>query len=247
MNFYYFIFNSSYYDKQVSNDEGDDMRILLVDDDKQLCRTVKRGLEEYNYAVDAVHDGEDGLYYAESTTYDLIVLDIMMPKKDGLEVCRILRQNRIRTPILMLTAKDTVIDRVKGLDTGADDYLIKPFDFAELLARIRALLRRDKNAGSTRLEVGDLVMDTAARSVHWKNQPVSLTSKEFSILEYLMHNPDTVLSRTMIETHAWDYDCDNISNIVDVYIRRIRQKIDPEMSKKIITTIRGAGYRIQNP
>ncbi len=221
------------------------MRILLVDDDKKLCDTVKRGLEENAYAVDCVHDGEDGNYYAEVTPYDLIILDVMMPKKDGLEVCRALRLKKITTPILMLTAKDAVDDRVRGLDTGADDYLVKPFAFAELLARVRALLRRKGDSKSSRLRVGDLVLDTATREVRWKNRLTDLTTKEFAILEYLMHHPNEVLTRTMIEEHAWDYDLDSISNLVDVYIRRIRQKIDPDLGKRIITTIRGAGYRIK--
>ena len=221
------------------------MRILLVDDDKKLCNTVKRGLEEGAYAVDCVHDGDDGLYYAETTPYDLIILDVMMPLKDGLEVCRALRSKRILTPVLMLTAKDAVEDRVRGLDTGADDYLVKPFAFAELLARVRALLRRKGANKSSRITVGDLALDTVTREVTWQEKQVDLTTKEFAVLEYLMHHPDQVVTRTMIEEHAWDYELDSISNLVDVYIRRIRQKIDPDMGKRIITTIRGAGYRIK--
>ena len=221
------------------------MRILLVDDDKKLCNTVKRGLEEGAYAVDCVHDGDDGLYYAETTPYDLIILDVMMPLKDGLEVCRSLRSKRILTPVLMLTAKDAVEDRVRGLDTGADDYLVKPFAFAELLARVRALLRRKGANKSSRITVGDLALDTVTREVTWQEKQVDLTTKEFAVLEYLMHHPDQVVTRTMIEEHAWDYELDSISNLVDVYIRRIRQKIDPDMGKRIITTIRGAGYRIK--
>ncbi|MCP4021341.1 MAG: response regulator transcription factor [Desulfobacteraceae bacterium] len=220
------------------------MRILVADDDTHLCETVKRGLEESSYAVDCVHDGEDAVYYAEVTPYDLIVLDIMMPEKDGFEVCRILRSKNFATPILMLTAKDTVEDRVKGLDTGADDYLIKPFAFPELLARIRALLRRDSVSKPVFLKVGDLVLDPVTMEVKFKEKLVNLTSKEFAILEFLMRHPNAVVTRTMIEQHAWDYDFDSISNIVDVYIRKIRQKIDPVSGKKIITTIRGAGYRI---
>jgi len=223
------------------------MRILLVDDDKRFCDTVKRGLEENAYAVDCVHDGDDGYYYAETTPYDLIILDVMMPEKNGLEVCQALRSKKVLTPILMLTAKDAVEDRVRGLDTGADDYLVKPFAFAELLARVRALLRRKGVSKSSRLKVGDLVLDTVTREVTWKDRLVDLTTKEFAILEYLMHHPNEVVTRTMIEEHAWDYDLDSISNLVDVYIRRIRQKIDPDIGKQIITTIRGAGYRIKAP
>ena len=223
------------------------MRILLVDDDKRFCDTVKRGLEENAYAVDCVHDGDDGYYYAETTPYDLIILDVMMPKKNGLEVCRALRSKSILTPILMLTGKDAVEDRVKGLDTGADDYLVKPFAFAELLARVRALLRREGASKTSWLKVGDLELDTVTRKVAWKGRPIDLTAKEFVILEYLMHHPDEVVTRTMIEEHAWNYDLDSISNLVDVYIKRIRQKIDPIMGKQTITTVRGAGYRIKTP
>jgi DNA-binding response OmpR family regulator len=177
------------------------MRILLVDDDKRLCNTVKRGLEENAYAVDCVHNGDDGYYYAETTPYDLIILDVMMPLKDGLEVCRALRSKKVLTPILMLTAKDTVEDRVRGLDTGADDYLVKPFAFAELLARVRALLRRKGASKSSKVKVGDLELDTVTRKVAWRDRPIDLTTKEFAVLEYLMHHPDEVITRTMIEEH----------------------------------------------
>lgn len=221
------------------------MRILVVDDDLRLCGTLKRGLEENSYAVDCVHDGEEGQYYAEINHYDLIILDVMMPKKDGWTVCRKLRSKRINTPILMLTAKDEVDDRVKGLDGGADDYLVKPFAFPELLARIRALLRRDASEKSPELSVGELVLDTVSREVKWKGRQVVLTSKEYTILEYLMRHPGAVVTRTMIEEHAWDYGFDSMSNLVDVYIKRLRSKIDPEVGKQIITTIRGAGYKIQ--
>lgn len=221
------------------------MRILVVDDDKNLCCTIERGLEENAFAVDCVHNGDDGLYYASSTPYDLIILDVMMPLKSGFEVCRELRLKKDDTPVLMLTAKDEIEDRVTGLDLGADDYLIKPFDFSELLARIRALLRRKGKSRSPKLKIGDLSLNTVTREVRWKGNLVELTTKEFVILQYLMRNPDAVVTRSMIEAHAWDYDFDSISNLVDVYIRRIRQKIDPEAGKKIITTVRGAGYRMQ--
>lgn len=220
------------------------MRILVVDDDQKLCDVVKRGLEEEAYAVDCVFDGEEGEYYAENSPYDLIILDVMMPKKNGMDVCRSLRDKKSRTPILMLTAKDTIDDRVKGLDTGADDYLVKPFAFSELLARVRALLRRNSVSKTSGLNVGDLWLDTITREVKWQQKNVDLTTKEYAILEYLMRNPNSVISRTMIEEHAWNYDFDSMSNLVDVYIRRIRQKIDPEQGKDIIQTIRGAGYRI---
>lgn len=220
------------------------MRILVVDDDPKLCDVMKRGLEEEAYAVDCVFDGDDGSYYAENSPYDLIILDIMMPKKNGLEVCRGLRIKKIRTPVLMLTAKDTVDDRVAGLDTGADDYLVKPFAFNELLARVRALLRRGGVSEMPLLKVGGLTLNTVTREVTWKQTGVDLTTKEYAILEYLMRNPNSVISRTMIEEHVWNYDFDSMSNLVDVYIRRLRQKIHPEEGKNIIQTIRGAGYRI---
>ena len=220
------------------------LRMLIVDDDQKLCDVVKRGLEEESYAVDCVFNGEDGEYYAANTPYDLIILDIMMPKKDGIEVCKALRQKKINTPILMLTAKDAVADRVKGLDTGADDYLIKPFAFDELLARVRALLRRDGDSKTSGLKVGGLSMNTVSREVRWQGQLLNLTTKEYSILEYFMRHPDAILTRKMIEEHAWNYDLDSISNLVDVYIRRIRQKINPAKGKVAIQTIRGIGYRI---
>ncbi|MBF0103410.1 MAG: response regulator transcription factor [Desulfobacterales bacterium] len=220
------------------------MRILVIDDDEKLCQVVKRGLEEQLYAVDCVYNGDDGQYYAENTPYDLIILDVMMPQKNGLEVCRNLISKKINTPIIMLTAKDTIGDRVKGLDTGADDYLVKPFAFPELLARTRALLRRKGESKSSEIKLGDLVINTLTHEVFWKEHPIDLTSKEYVILEYLMRNPNAVLTRTMIENHAWDYELDSSSNLVDVYIKRIRQKIDTDQSKSIIQTIRGAGYRI---
>lgn len=221
------------------------MRILVVDDDRKLCDVIKRGLKEESHAVDCVYNGADGEYYAENTPYDLIILDIMLPEKNGLDVCKSLRIKNINTSILMLTAKDTVEDRVKGLDTGADDYLVKPFVFSELSARVRALLRRQGESKATRLTVGDLVLDTSTREVWWQKKPMDLTTKEYAILEYMMYNSNTVITRTMIVEHVWNYDFDSISNLVDVYIRRIRLKIDIEKGKHIIETIRGAGYRIK--
>lgn len=223
------------------------MRILVVDDDEKLCSVIKRGLEEEAYAVDCVYNGNDGEYYAETSPYDLIILDIMMPEKNGMDVCRSLRSKKMTAPILMLTAKDTVEDKVKGLDTGADDYLVKPFAFEELLARVRALLRRERGTGTSELKVGDLILDTTSRDVRWKGKAVDLTTKESAILEYMMRNPNAVITRTMIEEHAWNYDFDSMSNLVDVYIRRLRQKIDPNEGKRIIRTVRGAGYRLAEP
>jgi DNA-binding response OmpR family regulator len=221
------------------------MRILVVDDDRRLCAVIKRGLLEEAYAVDLAYDGEEGEYFAEVNPYDLIILDIMLPNKDGIEVCHELRTKKINTPILMLTAKDTVEDRVRGLDTGADDYLVKPFAFNELLARVRALLRREGMLKSPELRVGDLTMNTLTRQV-WRGQrPIELTTKEYVILEYFMRHPNVVVTRTMVEEHAWDYDFDSLSNLVDVYIRRLRRKIDSEGEDSLIQTVRGAGYRLK--
>jgi len=223
------------------------MRILVVDDDRRLCAIIKRGLMEEAYAVDLAYDGEEGEYLAEVNPYDLIILDIMLPNKDGIEVCQELRAKKINTPILMLTAKDTVEDRVTGLDTGADDYLVKPFAFSELLARVRALLRREGMSKSPELRVGDLTLNTLTRQV-WRGQrPIELTTKEYVILEYIMRHPNVVVTRTMIEEHAWDYDFDSLSNLVDVYIRRLRRKIDTEREDSLIQTVRGAGYRLKAP
>ena len=223
------------------------MRILVVDDDRRLCAIIKRGLMEEAYAVDLAYDGEEGEYLAEVNPYDLIILDIMLPNKDGIEVCQELRAKKINTPILMLTAKDTVEDRVTGLDTGADDYLVKPFAFGELLARVRALLRREGISKSPELRVGDLTLNTLTRQV-WRGQrPIELTTKEYVILEYIMSHPNVVVTRTMIEEHAWDYDFDSLSNLVDVYIRRLRRKIDTEREDSLIQTVRGAGYRLKAP
>jgi DNA-binding response OmpR family regulator len=223
------------------------MRILVVDDDRRLCAVIKRGLLEEAYAVDLAYDGEEGEYLAEVNPYDLIILDIMLPNKDGIEVCRELRAKKVNTPILMLTAKDTVEDRVKGLDTGADDYLVKPFAFNELLARIRAMLRREGMSKSPELRVGDLTLNTLTRQV-WRGQrPIELTTKEYVILEYFMRHPNVVVTRTMVEEHAWDYDFDSLSNLVDVYIRRLRRKIDSEGEDSLIQTVRGAGYRLKAP
>jgi DNA-binding response OmpR family regulator len=221
------------------------MRILVVDDDRRLCAVIKRGLLEEAYAVDLAYDGEEGEYLAEVNPYDLVILDIMLPNKDGIEVCHELRAKKITTPILMLTAKDTVEDRVRGLDTGADDYLVKPFAFSELLARVRALLRREGMSKSPELRVADLTLNTLTRQV-WRGQrPVELTTKEYVILEYFMRHPNVVVTRTMLEEHAWDYDFDSLSNLVDVYIRRLRSKIDRVGEDSLIQTVRGAGYRLK--
>jgi DNA-binding response OmpR family regulator len=220
------------------------MRILVVEDDRRLSSIIKRGLVEEGYAVDTVYDGEEGEYFGEATVYDLILLDIMLPQKDGFQVCRDLRHKKVNTPILMLTARDTIEDKVTGLDSGADDYLVKPFAFNELLARIRALLRRESLAKTPKLIVGELVMDTLTREVWYKSNLVELTNKEYIILEYFMRHPNMVISRTMLENHAWDYEFDSISNLIDVYIRKLRRKIQGDGDGPI-QTIRGAGYRLK--
>lgn len=223
------------------------MRILVVDDDRRLCSIIKRGLLEEAYAVDVAYDGEDGQYLAEVNPNDLIILDIMMPKKDGLQMCRGLRAKGVNTPILMLTARDAVEDRVKGLDAGADDYLVKPFAFNELLARVRALLRREGMFKSPEIVVGDLVLNTLTREVRRGDRAIELTTKEYVILEYFMRHPNVVVTRTMLEEHAWDYDFDSMSNLIDVYIRRLRSKIDADGENSLIQTVRGAGYRLKAP
>ena len=220
------------------------MRILVVEDDRRLSSIIKRGLVEEGYAVDTVYDGEEGQYFAESTTYDLIILDIMLPKKDGLQVCRDLRIKKINAPILMLTARDTIEDKVIGLDAGADDYMVKPFAFNELLARIRALLRRESLVKTPKLQVGELEMDTLTREVLYRGKLIELTNKEYIILEYFMRHPNMVISRTMLENHAWDYEFDSISNLIDVYIRKLRRKIGGDGDSPI-QTVRGAGYRLK--
>jgi len=223
------------------------MRVLVVEDERRLASIIKRGLIEEGYSVDTVYDGEEAQYMAETTTYDVIVLDIMLPKKDGISVCKDLRAQKINTPILMLTARDSVEDRVKGLDSGADDYVIKPFAFSELLARIRALLRRESLSKTPKMQVGDLLLDTLTREAWRGERKIDLTTKEYSILEYFMSHPNMVVTRTMLEENAWDYEYDSMSNIIDVYIRRLRRKIDEDSEDSLIQTVRGAGYRLKTP
>jgi heavy metal response regulator len=222
------------------------MRILLVEDEGRIADFIRKGLSECGYAVDVANDGEEALDWAGVAEFDIIVLDVMLPVRDGIEVCRILRQRGIHTPILMLTARDAVEDRVRGLDSGADDYLVKPFAFAELLARLRALARREPSVSGTRLQTGDLVLETATREVSRQGQSIVLTSKEYALLEYLMRHPNQVLTRTMIAEHVWNYDFDNATNVIDVHIRNLRRKIDDPFPTKLIHTVRGAGYRISD-
>jgi len=222
------------------------MRILLVEDEPQIADFVSRGLYENGYSVDVAHDGEEALEWPSVANFDIIILDVILPAVDGIEVCRTLRAQGLRTPILMLTARDAIEDRVRGLDSGADDYLVKPFAFAELLARIRALSRREPALLGTELQVGDLVMDTATRQVTRARVPVELTSKEFALLEHLMRHPNQVLSRTVIAEHVWNYDFDNVTNVIDVHMKNLRKKIDEGFEPKLIHTVRGAGYRLSD-
>ncbi|MCL4559627.1 MAG: response regulator transcription factor [Chloroflexi bacterium] len=223
------------------------MRILLVEDNRRLNNSLRMSLVDDGYAVDSAYDGLEGEELAEATPYDAIILDIMLPKKDGLDVCRSLRQDRINTPIIMLTARDTIDDRVEGLDSGADDYLVKPFAFNELRARLRALFRREAVDKIGVLSVGDLTVDPATHWVERGGQPIQLTAKEFSLLEYFMRNPNRLITREMAEAHVWSYDFEGTSNVVDVYIRRLRRKIDDTHPVKLFETVRGVGYRLYRP
>jgi DNA-binding response OmpR family regulator len=221
------------------------LRILVVEDERRLASIIKRGLIEEGYSVDNAYDGEEAEYLAESASYDLIILDIMLPKKDGIAVCHSLRVKRVNTPILMLTAKDSIEDKVRGLDSGADDYQIKPFAFSELLARARALIRREAMTKTSKLQVGDLILDTVSREVWRGEKKIDLTTKEYSILEFFMRHPNAVITRTMLEENVWNYEFDSISNIIDVYIRRLRRKTDGDSEDSLIQTVRGAGYRMK--
>ncbi len=204
-------------------------------------------LEESGYVVDTALDGVEGQELAELTEYDAIILDIMLPRRDGLEVCRNLRQQHLRTPILLLTARDAVEERVKGLDSGADDYLVKPFALDELEARLRALLRRDAPDKTGLLTAADLELDPATHSISRAGVPIELTSKEFALLEYMLRNPNWLITREMAERHVWDYGGASASNLVDVYIRRLRRKLDDPFEVKLIETVRGFGYRLKKP
>ncbi len=221
------------------------MRILVVEDERKISAYVKRGLEEQGYAVDVAYTGREALDWAAAAPYDVIILDVLLPEKDGFTVCRELRERGLRTPIIMLTARDSVDDRVRGLDAGADDYLIKPFALKELLARLRALARRSIDLPkTTELRVADLVMDTATRQVKRGDRLIELAAKEYAVLECLLRESPRVLTRTMIAEHVWNYDVFNQSNVVDVYIRNLRRKIDDGCDVKLIQTVRGAGYRL---
>lgn len=222
------------------------MHILVVEDEQRLAALVRRVLVEERHAVDVAHDGDTGLDLADSDTYDLVILDVMLPGTDGFEVCRQMRADGVETPVLMLTARGAVEDRVAGLNVGADDYLVKPFALEELLARVNALLRRRKGSleTSTELRAKDLTLDLVRHEVRRGNRIIELTAKEFALLEYLMRHPGQVLTRTQITDHVWRYDIDALSNVVDTYIHYVRDKVDKGHSTPLIKTVRGVGYKI---
>ena len=218
------------------------MRILLVEDETRVAGFIAKGLREQAYAVDIASDGEQALYQAAVNQYDVVILDVMLPVKDGHTVCRELRASGFRTPILMLTARGAVDDRVEGLDSGADDYLAKPFDFKELLARLRALLRRPAGLRPQLARVADLTLNTASHAVTRAGKPVNLTAKEYALIEFLVLNQDRVVGREQIGQHVWDENFDPLSNVIDVYIKRLRAKLDTGFGRRLIHTRRGEGY-----
>ena len=220
------------------------MRVLIVEDERRLSNIIKKGFIEDGFAVDQAFDGEEGQYLAESEQYDLIVLDIMLPKLDGLQVCKELRKKSIKTPVLMLTAKSTLEDKVAGLDSGADDYITKPFSFVEFRSRVHALIRRSHQDISPILSENDLVLDPLKHSVQRANNAIVLTPKEFAVLELLMRHKGEVVSRTMIIEHVWDYNFDGMSNVVDVFVGTLRKKVDTGAKVKLIQPVHGVGYKI---
>jgi len=218
------------------------MRILVVEDERKVASFIRQGLGEEGYAVDVASNGEEGLAMARDGVHDLIILDIGLPKMNGLQVLQELRRRKVTTPVLLLTVRATIEDKVLGLDAGADDYLTKPFAFQELVARVRALLRRRAEGGPAVLQFADLILDPARHTAFRGGQKIDLTAKEFALLDYFMRNPGRVLTRTMIIEHVWDYDFDTGTNVVDVYVNYLRKKIDSDREPKLIHTIRGVGY-----
>ncbi len=221
------------------------MRLLIVEDEKSLADILKQGLEEEGYLVDVAYDGQEGLFMAENEASDLIILDIMLPMIDGITILKNIRRKGILTPVLMLTAKDTISDKIMGLDGGADDYLTKPFSFDELLARVRALVRRNFQAGTSTIRIEDLVIDMAAHQVKRGGNPLVLSGKEYALLEYMAIHKNKVLSRTVLTEHIYDQDFDLDSNVIDVFINRLRNKLDKGFDKKLIQTLRGTGYMLK--
>ncbi len=222
------------------------MRILIVEDEKKVASFIKKGLEEEYFAADIALDGKEGMKMATSEEYDAIIMDIMLPFIDGISLLKEIRKREIVTPVLMLTVKDSLKDKVEGLDAGADDYLTKPFAFEELIARVRALLRRNENTKTSKLKVGDLLLDLQTHKVIRENQEIILTPKEYAILEYLMRNSNKVVSRTKLIEHVYDYHFDPETNIIDVYINKVRSKVDTNFKTPLIHTIRGIGYIIKD-
>lgn len=222
------------------------MRILVAEDERDLNRIICKKLKVEGYSVDTCYDGKEALEFIEVTPYDIILMDIMMPFKDGYEVLEEARKKGIKTPVLFLTAKDAIEDRVKGLDLGADDYIVKPFHFDELMARIRVMIRRNHGSVSNKLQVADLILDSSTHTVERKGKNIELSAKEFAILEYMMQNKGIVLSRTKLEEHIWNYDYQGFSNMIDVYIRYIRIKVDKDFEPKLIHTVRGVGYVLKD-
>ena len=223
------------------------MRILLVEDDARVASFIRRGLREEHYTVDIAKDGEGALFLAQTGEYDLLILDLMLPKRGGLDVLRTLRKERSAVPVLILTDRDDLADKVEGLDAGADDYLTKPFRFDELLARVRALLRRRGDLVPTVLRAGDLELDALHHRVTRGGKPLDLTNREYALLEFLLRHANQVVSRTMLAEHVWEHDFDPLSNVIDVHIARLRRKIDEECSLKLLHTIRGSGYVLKDP
>jgi DNA-binding response OmpR family regulator len=223
------------------------MRVLVIEDEPKIAAFIKRGLEENAYVVDVAYDGKEGYEWAHTFNYDFIILDLLLPKLDGLKLCQQLREEGNPASILMLTAKDTVDDRVTGLDAGADDYLVKPFAFRELLARLRALRRRNFDQRKTVLVIGDLKLNLITHQAVRQGKTIDLTAKEFALLELFMHHPNQLLSRTVIAEHVWEYGFYQESNVVDVYVSYLRRKIDDPFDEKLIQTVRGVGYRLVEP
>ncbi len=223
------------------------MHILLVEDEKKVASFIQRGLEAEHYTVDVAHDGEIGLIRVFDGDYDLLILDVMLPKRDGLSVLHEVRRHKLNIPVLLLTARDTVADKVAGLDHGADDYLTKPFAFEELLARVRALLRRGVPMPAPVLTLADLRLDLVTRQVTRANKRIELTAREFALLEFFLRHPGRVLSRTLIAQHVWGVDFDTFTNVIDVYVNYLRKKIDTDCESKLLHTVRGAGYVLKVP
>jgi DNA-binding response OmpR family regulator len=223
------------------------MRLPVIEDNRRLSNSLKLNLIDDGFTMDVAYDGVQGQELAEATPYDVIILDVMLPKRNGLDVCRELRRHGINTPILMLTALDTVEDRLKGMECGADDYLVKPFAIDALYARLQTLLRRESSDKAGVIMIANLCLDPTAHFVSRDGDPIELTPKEFDLLEYMMRHPNRLITRSMAESHVWSYDYDGASNVVDVYIRRLRRKIDDPFEPKLIETVRGDGYRLHKP